>query len=106
MAVDRQILEHDGRMRTAVERNIRAGVLLDRIAEKEQTKVEVEELERQLILMGRAWNIEPQRLYDQFQREGLIPRIVDDIRRAKVRQQLRAAAKPAENVAGAASQTA
>lgn len=97
--VDRQILEHDGRMRSAVERQIRAGILLDRIAEKEETRVEVEELERQLVLMARAWNIEPQRLYDQFQREGLIPRIVDDIRRAKVRRQLRAAATPTENVA-------
>jgi trigger factor len=104
--VDRQILEHDGRMRQAVERNIRSGVLLDRIAEKEQTQVAVEELERQLILMGRAWGVEPQRLYEQFQTEGLIPRIVDDIRRAKVRRQLRAAAAPTENVAEESQRTA
>jgi trigger factor len=97
--VDRQILEHDGRMRQAVERQIRSGVLLDRIAEKEQTQVAVEELERQLVLMARAWNVEPQRLYDQLKEQGLIPRIVDDIRRAKVRRQLRAAATPTENVA-------
>jgi trigger factor len=98
--VDRQILEHDGRMRQAVERQIRSSIILDRIAEKEQTQVAVEELERQLVLMARAWNVEPQRLFEQFKSQGLIPRIVDDLRRAKVRQQLRAAATPTENVGG------
>jgi trigger factor len=98
--VDRQILEHDGRMRQAVERQIRSSVILDRIAENEQTQVAVEELERQIVLMARAWNVEPQRLFEQFKSQGLIPRIVDDIRRAKVRQQLRTAAAPTENVGG------
>jgi len=101
--VERQILEHDGRMRTAVERQIRSSILLDRIAEREGTEVAVEELERQLVLMARSWNVEPQKLYENLQSQGAIPRIVDDLRRAKVRQQLRAAAKPVENVAAGAA---
>ncbi len=100
---DRQVLEQEGRMRVAVERRIRAAIVLDRIAEKEKTQVEVSELEQQITYMARSWNVEPQKLLEHFESQGTIPRIVDDIRRAKVRQQLRAAAKPAENVAGAAS---
>jgi trigger factor len=96
---DRQVLEQEGRMRQSVERRIRAAIVLDRIAEKEQTQVAVEELEQQITYMARSWNVEPQRLLEHFQSQGTIPRIVDDIRRAKVRQQLRAAAKPVENVA-------
>lgn len=95
--VEKQLLEDEGKLKADVERRIREAFLLDRIAEKLETEVGVPELENQFMLMARSWQVEPQKLFDHFQSQGLLPRVVEDIRRAKVRRQLREAAAATES---------
>lgn len=95
--IERQLLENEGRIRIGTERRVREAFLLDRIGEKLEVEVSPQELEQQFLRMAEAWQVEPQKLYDHFESEGMIPRVVDEIRRAKVRRQLREAAAPAEN---------
>ncbi len=95
--VEKQLLENEGRLKQDVERRIREAFLLDRIAEKLETEVGAPELENQFMLMARSWQVEPQKLFDHFQSQGLLPRVVEDIRRAKVRRQLREAAAATES---------
>jgi trigger factor len=96
-AIEQQLLEHEGRMRSDVERHLRVQFLLDRLAEKFETAVSVEELEQQFVQMARASQADPQKLFDWFQQQGMVPRVVEDVRRAKVRRQLREAATPVED---------
>jgi trigger factor len=98
--VEREILEKEGQLRASVERRLRATYLLDRLAEKLETPVSAQELEQQFVFMAQAWQVDAQKLFDQFQSQGLLPRVAEDIRRAKVRRQLRQAAAAAENDAG------
>lgn len=100
--VEKQLLEQEGRIKHDVERRIREAFLLDRIAEKQETQVSVPELENQFMLMARSWQVEPQKLFDHFQSQGLLPRVVEDLRRAKVRRQLREAARTSESGAESA----
>lgn len=102
--VEKQLLEHEGQLKHDVERRIREAFLLDRIAEKQDTQVSVPEIENQFTLMARSWQVEPQKLFDHFQSQGMLPRVVEDLRRAKVRRQLRDAAKTSESGAATASQ--
>lgn len=95
--VEKQLLENEGRMRAEIERRLKEAFLLDRIAEKLEVEVGVQELENQFMLMARSWQVEPQKLFDHFQSQGLLPRVVEDVRRAKVRRQLREAAAQAES---------
>jgi hypothetical protein len=44
--------------------------VLDRIAEKEQTQVTEEDLERQFVLMARMWRVDPQKLFEHLDRAG------------------------------------
>jgi len=98
--VEKQLLENEGRLKHDVERRIREAFVLDRIAEKGEVEVSVPELENQFMLMARSWQVEPQKLFDHFQSQGLLPRVVEDLRRAKVRRQLRAAATTTESGSG------
>ncbi len=95
--VERHLLEVEGRLRADVERRLRESHLLDRVADKLETSVSALELEQQFGLMARAWQVEPSTLIEQFREKGLVPRVVQDIRRAKVRRQLREAATTSEN---------
>ena len=101
--VEKQLLEDEGKLKADVERRIRESFLLDRIAEKLETEVGVPELENQFMLMAQSWQVEPQKLFDHFQSQGLLPRVVEDIRRAKVRRQLREAAAATESDAQTSS---
>ena len=71
--VEKQLLEHEGRMKQDVERRIREAFLLDRIAEKLELEVSVPELENQFMLMAQSWQVEPQKLFDHFQSQGMLP---------------------------------
>jgi len=95
--VEKQLLEQEGRIKADVERRIREAFLLDRIAEKQEVQVSTQELENQFMLMARSWQVEPQKLFDHFQSQGMLPRVVEDLRRAKVRRQLREAAAATES---------
>jgi len=97
--VERHILENEGRLRGDIERRLRATILLDRLADHFEVQVSSKELEQQFERMGRAWNLEPGKLYDELQAQGLVPRVVGDVRRAKTRRRLRETAAAADNEA-------
>jgi trigger factor len=102
--IERQLLEIEGRLRTEVERRLCATFLLDRLADKLGVEVGSQELEQQFVLMAQTWQVDPQKLFDEMHAQGLVPRVIDDLRRAKVRRQLRetaaAAEEQAEDLAG------
>jgi trigger factor len=95
--VEQHMLEIEGRLRADVERRLRETFLLDRLAEKLETNVAPQELEQQFALMAHAWQMDAQTLFDQFHEQGLVPRVVEDVRRAKVRRRLREMAATSEN---------
>ena len=94
--VERNLLEVEGRLREQTERRVRESILLDRIAEAEDVKLEQEDVERHFASMSQVLRVPPQQLFDQLNENGTLQGVLEGLRRDKTRGFLRESAVAAD----------
>ncbi len=101
--IERHLLEVEGRLRDKVEHDLRAAILLSRVAEAESIQVSEAEMEAQLRVMSAMMQIPIQDLVEIYQRPDKATALLNNIREVKARRLLRTSAVTSESEKGKTS---
>ncbi|MEO6955113.1 MAG: trigger factor [Antricoccus sp.] len=75
--------EFDAETKENAEKSLRAQLLLDAIAEKEEIGVDESELTNHIISQAQRYQMAPQQFADEIAKAGQVPALVSDVRRNK-----------------------
>lgn len=96
--VEQDLLMRESRMQADLEKGLRAAILLDRIADAEEIKVEDRDIQVHFQLMSRTMQMPAQDLFNYYAESGQLSQLVGSLRRDKVRNFLRTSATMTEEM--------
>ena len=75
--------EWDAEARTEAEKSVRTQLLLDAIAEQQETEVSQDELTQQIIFQAQRYGMQPQEFIQQLTQANQVGAVYADVRRGK-----------------------